>query len=195
MRSLNQFNALTVVLVIVGCPGCGQPTSTTTQSRTSDGHRTRMLRDNLSNAGISILEGATRVEVYRVASEEVKNPARNTIGGYPILFTGKEKDQAFATRLTTVLLGDGVTRNSKKCGLEPGVAYRLWKGDQAVEVLVCFKCDVLWPHVVGEHSENPHHEWQDFDSVAQTCSHLRRNRFQTTRRFKVSPILADKRCQ
>jgi hypothetical protein len=67
--------------------------------------------------------------------------------------------------LSAVLQSDGVSPNRKKCGLEPGVAYRLWNGDKAVEVLVCFKCDVLWPHVVGEEGVPPQREWKDFDPV------------------------------
>jgi hypothetical protein len=102
----------------------------------------------------------------KVAPEDVQNPTSNTIEGYPILATGKEKDQAFAARLASILLGKNVTQNEKKCGLQPGVAYRLWKDDRAVEVLVCFNCNVLWPHVVGEKwKEQLWSEWQDFDTV------------------------------
>lgn len=120
----------------------------------------------MSDSGISILKGATRVEVFRLAPEEVHKPTTNAIEGYPILATGKEQGQAFAARLTSILLGKGVTQNEMKCGLQPGVAYRLWKDDRAVEVLVCFKCNVLWPHIVGEKwKEQLWWEWQDFDTV------------------------------
>ncbi len=113
--------------------------------------------------GDSIIREADRVEVFRVGSEPAASGAGEAIGGYPILATGKELGADFAARLSKVLRGGGVTRNQKKCGLEPGVAYRLWSGDRAVEVLVCFNCDVLWPHVVGSQAAAPHHEWQDFD--------------------------------
>ena len=112
-----------------------------------------------------------------MASEPDHNPGSNTIAGFPILATGKEQDQAFAARLTAILLGDDVTRNAKKCGFSPGVAYRLWKGDLAVEVLICFECDVLWPHVVGERSDHPHLEWQDFDSVRADLIKLAKEAF------------------
>ncbi|MDB5337268.1 MAG: hypothetical protein JWN70_2887 [Planctomycetaceae bacterium] len=113
--------------------------------------------------GESILRGAQRVEVFRVGSKPVKDGSEKSIGDFPILATGKEQGADFARRLSRVLLSSGVTANRKKCGLEPGVAYRLWNGDRAVEVLVCFKCDVLWPHVMGSQFAKPHHEWQDFD--------------------------------
>jgi hypothetical protein len=146
MRSLFHCFALTV-FALIGC-------------------HTSQLRDNLSDSGISILKGATRVEVFRVAPEEAPKPTKDAIEGYPILAAGKEQGQAFAARLTSILLGKGVMQNAKKCGLEPGVAYRLWKDDRAIEVLVCFKCNVLWPHIVGEQWRDPvWWEWQDFDTV------------------------------
>jgi hypothetical protein len=115
--------------------------------------------------GRSIIHDATRVEVFRVEAEPAPNPSGKTIGGFAILATGKEQGADFAARLSQVLLSGGVTQNQKKCGLHPGVAYRLWSGERAVEVLVCFECDVLWPHVVGKHVEQPRLEWQDFDPV------------------------------
>ena len=159
MRSSFHFYALPA-LGLIGCLGCGQSPKPDVRPHTSQ------LRDNLSDSGISILKGETRVEVFRVASEEVQKPTNNAIEGYPILATGKEQGEEFAARLTSILLGKGVTQNEKKCGLEPGVAYRLWKGNQSVEVLVCFKCNVLWPHIVGEQwKEHLWWEWQDFDTV------------------------------
>lgn len=115
--------------------------------------------------GGSILRDAKRAEVFRVGPEPVANATGGVIGGYPILATGKEQGANYAARLSKVLRSGGVTQNRKKCGLQPGVAYRLWNDDRAVEVLVCFKCDVLWPHVVGSSDKDTHYEWQDFDPV------------------------------
>lgn len=126
---------------------------------------TRPLRRTMSSRGVAILKGAARVEVFRVSPLESTAHSGNEIGGYPITARGKEQGPGFAARLAAVLLNDGVTQNEKKCGLEPGVAFRAWKNQNAVEILICFKCDVLWPHVVGEQTENPTHEWQDFDPV------------------------------
>ena len=61
--------------------------------------------------------------------------------------------------------GEGVTPNNKKCGLRPGVALRMWRGEQAVDVLVCFECDTLWAYVVGSQVEKPHYQWHNFDPV------------------------------
>jgi hypothetical protein len=115
--------------------------------------------------GVPVPRQPTRVEVFRVGPEPADSPAGGTIGGYPILATGKEQGPDFAARLSKVLRSGGVTKNQKKCGLQPGVAYRIWGGEKTVEVLVCFKCDVLWPHVVGQEGVPPHEEWMDFDPV------------------------------
>jgi hypothetical protein len=127
--------------------------------------------------GESKLREPTRVEVFRVGSELASSTDKATIGGYPILATGKEQGSDFAARLLKILRSDGVTPNRKKCGLEPGVAYRIWSGDKALEVLVCFKCDVLWPHVVGEEGTLPHHEWKDFDPVRSELLALTKEAF------------------
>lgn len=115
--------------------------------------------------GAGILRGADRVEVFRVAPEPSVDGSIQKIAFYPILATGNEQGPEFARRLSKLLLGKGVTQNQKKCGLQPGVAYRVWNGDRAVEVLVCFKCDVLWPHVVSGSAKDAHLDWKDFDPI------------------------------
>ena len=55
-------------------------------------------------------------------------------------------------------------RNRKECGLEPGVAFRIADGKNTVDVLICFKCDVLG-YVVGGANEVPTSQYQDFDPV------------------------------
>ena len=133
----------------------------------------------------------TRVEVFRVSSEQAGPSDAAKIGGYPILGTGKEQGPEFAARLSKVLRSDGVTPNRKKCGLQPGVAYRLWNGNKAVEVLVCFKCDVLWPHVVGEEGVPPHHEWKDFDPVRPELLALTKEAFPEDAEIQSLPMHRD----
>jgi hypothetical protein len=104
----------------------------------------------VSRSATSILRNADRVEVFRVAPIRPRTSTGDTIGGYPTLAVGKEQGSEFAARLSTALRRWGVTWTSEKCGLLPSVAYRVWAGDQALEVLVCFKCDDFWPRVVGK---------------------------------------------
>lgn len=118
----------------------------------------------VSRSGTSILRRGDRVEVFRVSPKRAEEPGSKTIGGYPIISVGNEQGPDFAARLGTVLRSWGVANSSKKCAFEPGVAFRVWRGDRALEVLVCFKCDDLWPHVVGE-SGTLSEEWLEFDAV------------------------------
>jgi hypothetical protein len=150
------------------------------------------LSRTISATGSDVLKNATRVEVFRVSPRDTTDPKVNAIGHYPILSTGKEQGQAFAARLADILLGGGVTQNQKKCGLQPGVAYRLWKDKQAVEVLVCFKCDVLWAHVVGETGEQPSSEYKDFDSVRAKLLALTKEAFPDDKEIQDLPEVRKK---
>ncbi len=140
-------------------------------------HDVAILRDTLNPNELAIIADSTRVEVFRVLPEKPKQPPEKEIGGYPITAVGKEQGPDFAKRLSAVLLSQGVTQNRKKCGLQPGVAFRLWHGQQAVDVLICFECDVLWPYVVGEKTENPWSQWQDFDPVRSDLVSLAKEAF------------------
>ncbi len=137
--------------------------------------------------GESIVTGATRVEVFRVGSEQTNPQDGKALGGYPILATGKEQGADFAARLAKVLKSDGVTPNRKKCGLQPGVGYRIWNGKLSVEVLICFKCDVLWPHVVGSSDAAPHREWQDFDPARADLLALTKEAFPDDAEIQALP--------
>ena len=144
------------------------------------------LWGGVSRPATSILRDADRVEVFRVSWQRADGPTDGTIGGYPILATGPEQGPEFAARLSTCLRRWGVTRTSKKCGLMPGVAYRVWAGDRALEVLVCFKCDDLWPRVVGE--DDP---WQikilEFDRVRPELLALTKEAFPDDPQIQALP--------
>ena len=119
----------------------------------------------VSRSATSILRDADRVEVFRVQSQVVDSHAQlGPLGGYPVLAVGKELGPDFAKRLGKVLRSWAVAPSSKKCVFEPGVAFRVWAGDRSLEVLICFKCDDLWPRVVGE-NKTLHGEVLAFDPV------------------------------
>jgi len=121
---------------------------------------------------IAILKSATRVETFRVGPEDTNKDPATEILGYPILAKGQEQGTEFAKKVGETLISGGVTQNRKKCGLRPGVAFRIWSGTDAVEVVICFECNVLWPHVVGEPIEDRFSEWQDFDPVRRDFAKL-----------------------
>jgi hypothetical protein len=80
-----------------------------------------------------------------------------------------------------------VTPNRKKCGFEPGVAFRVWRGDKAADVLLCFKCDVLWMHLDGAAIVNTHHEWKDFDPVRPDLLSLAKEAFPADAAIQALP--------
>jgi hypothetical protein len=100
----------------------------------------------LGKETLEVLLGATRVEGFRVNPEQVKPPTdQKTIGGYPITATGQEQGKEFAKAIRHILFNEKtyLFDTTKRCAFAPGVAFRLWKGDEAVEVLLCFSCDEL----------------------------------------------------
>jgi hypothetical protein len=97
----------------------------------------------LDREGASILRDATRVEVFRIDGDKPDTTTGETFAGYPVLGVGKEQEAVFARRLAEVMLGPGFSPLDKKCGIQPGVGFRVWRGEQSVEILVCFRCDVV----------------------------------------------------
>jgi hypothetical protein len=92
--------------------------------------------------GREILGAPDKVEAFRVDPDPAEASDGKAVRGYPITATGKEQTADFTGRLGKVLSGSGVTQNQKKCGLSPGVAYRITKGKRIMEVLICF--NVMW---------------------------------------------------
>jgi hypothetical protein len=100
----------------------------------------------ISREGRAVLREGTRVEVFRVAQKPLRSPTGEpVIGRHPVLAQGKDLGADFAARLADSVLGHPVLE--MKCGIQPGVAFRVWRGDQCVEVLVCFQCNVLAMHL------------------------------------------------
>jgi hypothetical protein len=142
----------------------------------------------VSHSATSILRNGDRVEVFRVSPKYADKSGPEFIGGYPIVAVGKEQGPDFAARLGKVLRSWGVAPSSKKCAFEPGVAFRMWRGDQALEVLVCFKCDDLWPHVVGE-SGTLHDEVLAFDPVRAELVALAKEAFPDDPKIQALPAV------
>jgi hypothetical protein len=97
------------------------------------------VKERLGDKTIAILQGATRVEVFRIDPDESAKRAKR-IGGYAITVTGKEQNKEFTGKLADVLLDDGTYVGDQAKCFEPGVAFRLWKDKESVEVVICFHC-------------------------------------------------------
>jgi hypothetical protein len=96
----------------------------------------------LGEKSVGLFTGATKVEVFRIDGGKAGEKEK-TIGGYRILAAGKEQDAKFAAKLATVVLDEESYdwRGGKGCIFQPGVAFRVWKGDESVVVVICFSCD------------------------------------------------------
>ncbi len=104
-------------------------------------------RRELGDHTLSILRGADRVETFRLDDsrdgEDV--PMRQEIADYPLLFQGHTLGPPFAAKLAH-LLGDSRTYlgpNDVSCLINPGVAFRAWRGHECVEVIICFHCQQM----------------------------------------------------
>ena len=104
-------------------------------------------RRELGDHTLSILRGADRVETFRLDDshdgEDV--PMGREISDYPLLFQGHTLGPPFAAGLSRVL-GDPRTYlgpNDVSCLINPGVAFRAWRGPECVEVIVCFHCQQM----------------------------------------------------
>src|SRR5262245_23935338 len=84
------------------------------------------LKERLGEKGLAVLEGATRVETFRIKPN--RDPkATEAIAGYPLIAAGKQLDARFARQLADVLLDDKTWfGESARCFL-PGVVFRVWK--------------------------------------------------------------------
>jgi hypothetical protein len=88
----------------------------------------------------SVLSDASKVEVFRLDPKAGRKPGEGRIGGWLITAQGKDQGSEFAAKLDDVLR-DNRTFTDKwaKC-YDPGVAFRAWRGNECVDVIICFKC-------------------------------------------------------
>jgi hypothetical protein len=95
----------------------------------------------------AILVGASKVEVFRLDGEGRRTPkaeGETRLGGYKVKARGEDLGPDFASRLATVLFDEATYTETYANCFWPGVGYRVWKGDEAAEVLICFRCDNLY---------------------------------------------------
>ncbi len=136
----------------------------------------------------SILRKGTRIEVFRVSPKYSPERTDGTVGGYPILSTGTPSGPEFATRLATALRSWGVSKGSNKGSFEPAVAFRVWDGDRALDVLLCFDTDELWAHVVGDPSAS-NDDLLDFAPVRAELVALVKEAFPDNAKIQGLPAL------
>lgn len=120
-----------------------------------------------------ILDGAARVETFRVTPPDADAqalpghqpgtvrllpiPKAPQIDGCYITATGKQQGRAFASDIAQVLF-DEKTYSSVNvaCILVPGVVFRLWKGSESMDIVLCFHYGQL---ITGTHdADGTRHE-------------------------------------
>jgi hypothetical protein len=95
----------------------------------------------------AVLAGATRVEVFRLDAEkgprrpDEKEEGEEQFGGWLVTSQGKDQDRPFAEQLADILFDEATYTNRSVHCFDPGVGYRVWRGDRAVEILICFRCN------------------------------------------------------
>ena len=100
------------------------------------------VEEDLGKEAIAILSGATKVEVFRL-EKKIVPPGVSTIGEDTIQFsitaTGKEKDEKFAAKVRAFLFDEATRTHSGASGFRGDVAFKLYKGEASVTVIVDFE--------------------------------------------------------
>jgi hypothetical protein len=94
----------------------------------------------LGDKTAEIVEKATRVEVFRINSQRTNEPGDKYIAGYKITAKGKKQGMKFAAKVRAALFDEKTYLGQSARCYEPGVAFRVWHGEEAVEVIICFRC-------------------------------------------------------
>jgi hypothetical protein len=102
----------------------------------------------------AILKRADKVEVFYVdGSWPPKSPApgEKAIGGWRVTSQGRDQGPEFATRLADILADEASYSQTFAGCFYPGVAFRVWSGEDCVDCILCFYCDnfYLGPPVEG----------------------------------------------
>ena len=103
-------------------------------------------KGRLDGRTAGILAGATKVEVFRIDCRNDSpdptpiKPSDPTVGGYAILARGKDQGREFAAKLTDILADNKTYTDRFANCFWPGVAFRVWKGEESIDMIICFKC-------------------------------------------------------
>ena len=130
------FSRLLIVVLLSVTTGCSAVSSSHSVSRTGK---------NMSSKAAGILRNGTRVEVFRIATRGDANRSapqgskKERILHHIVTAQQKDQGEQFAKELADILLDD-TDYPGIKC-FDPGVGFRVWSGQESVEILICFSCD------------------------------------------------------
>ena len=104
----------------------------------------------IGKQGVSILSNADRVETFRLDDggygDHVKEgTSGDEIADYPIISQGRILGPAFAAELSRTVMDPRtfLGPSDTSCEINPGVAFRAWRGQECVEVIICFHCQQM----------------------------------------------------
>jgi hypothetical protein len=92
----------------------------------------------------AVLMKADRVEPFRI---EPSLAMEQGLDSQQILYKAKPLGRSASVRMATLLLDpksySSPGRSYKLCAFQPRLAFRYWKGQRFLDVLICFECDQL----------------------------------------------------
>lgn len=112
----------------------------------------QMVEHLLGSSLIERIQGATEGQVFRLSSDKHDASTRLVIQGYPVLATSEIiRGQELENFKQLLLRRDGfLFAPPKLCTFEPAIAFRLKRGTEVVEILICFSCDERMYHAEKE---------------------------------------------
>ena len=95
----------------------------------------------------AIFNGADKVEALRLFAVGSEKPLGQVADYVPFFSKHVAENKNFASRLGALVL-DAKSyvlpgQSTTQCYFEPAVAFRVWKKQQFVDTVICFKCDQL----------------------------------------------------
>lgn len=104
----------------------------------------------IGSRGVTIFDGADRVETFRLddggyGDHMKEGTSGDEIADYPITFQGRTLGPAFAADLSRAVQDPRTFMgpNDVSCEINPGIAFRVWRGRECVEVIICFHCQQM----------------------------------------------------
>lgn len=139
-----------------------------------------------------LLNKPTKIEAFKMADDFAissgKANSKNTVAGFTFESKKSVTGNSFALRLSDLVLKPQTySYLHKACGFRPTVAYRFWKGEKSVTILLCFGCNQLVASQDGApvqdfvslrgHTQCPTRFTEEFDLYRPELLELTKNMF------------------
>lgn len=165
---MNPMRRLPLLVVLVSLIGCAA--NAPVAKKREPGQR-------LDARTIAVLSAPTKVEAFRLDWQDgptwqtPKLPGQQRLNGYLVTKQGADPGLDFAGRLRDIVFDDSAFGEKLAICYDPGVAFRVWKDDQAVDVVICYLCHNAYigpPSDAGkENCGISHRRWRDLVELAK----------------------------